>query len=320
MAVTAGFQALGLFSRMAGWLLTKIHSLRGLYLVLIYLPFLSAMLVTNDVALLTFVPFALYMLRLADAELYKIRILVLQTIAANIGSMLTPIGNPQNLFLYTAYQLDFGFFVSVTALPVLATGLLLFLGVFLLPVREIRIRRMESVSLPKGRTALYAILFLACLLSVFHLLPYWALTGFVLLALLASDRTLLLKVDYALLTTFLCFFIFSGNLSRLPGLKDFLKPLLASHPVLAPVLASQIISNVPAALLLSPFTNQARGLLLGVNLGGLGTLIASLASVISFQFYSREPDQRTGAYLGWFSVLNFSLLLILLALTAILPF
>lgn len=320
MAVTAGFQALGLFSRMAGWLLTKIHSLRGLYLVLIYLPFLSAMLVTNDVTLLTFVPFALYMLRLADAELYKIRILVLQTIAANIGSMLTPIGNPQNLFLYTAYQLDFGFFVSVTMLPVLATGLLLFLGVFLLPVREIRIRRMESVSLPKGRTALYAILFLACLLSVFHLLPYWALTGLVLLALLASDRTLLLKVDYALLATFLCFFIFSGNLSRLPGLKDVLKPLLASHPVLAPVLASQIISNVPAAILLSPFTNQARGLLLGVNLGGLGTLIASLASVISFQFYSREPDQRTGAYLGWFSVLNFSLLLILLALTAILPF
>lgn len=320
MAVIQAFQSLGLFGRLAAWILTKVHSLRGLYLVLIYLPFLSAMLVTNDVALLTFVPFALYILRLADAEIYKIRIVVLQTIAANIGSMLTPVGNPQNLFLYTAYDLDPVFFLSVTVLPVIITGLLLLLGVWLLPSRKISIRRLDSVPAPKGRTVLYALLFVCCLLSVFHVLPFWFLTGLVLLTLLVSDRSLLRKVDYALLVTFVCFFIFSGNLSRLPWLDQTLKPLLSSHPLLTPVLVSQLISNVPAAILLAPFTENAGALLLGVNLGGLGTLIASLASVISFQFYSREADRRTGAYLACFTVLNCAVLLILLALCALWPF
>ncbi|MBQ7915263.1 MAG: citrate transporter [Firmicutes bacterium] len=317
MAVIQGFQSLGIFNRLAGVMLKKIRTLRGLYLILVYLPFFTSMLVTNDVALITFVPFALFMLKLSGGDKYKIQVIVLQTIAANIGSMFTPIGNPQNLYLYTNYHLEFGYFMSVTLIPVVLSGILLFFGQYLLPKQTIEVQTPQSEPFASCKMALYTLLFISCLLTVLHVLPYGIPTALVVIGLLFTDRKLLTKVDYALLLTFVCFFIFSGNLARLSWVESLLRPLLETQPILVSALTSQVISNVPAAILLSPFTDNAKGLLLGTNIGGLGTIIASLASVISFQFYSKEADAQVGRYMGYFTVLNFALFAILMLLSYI---
>lgn len=315
MAVIQGFDSLQMFRRLANWLLERIRTLRGLYLVLVFLPFFSSMLLTNDVALLTFVPFALYLLRLVQAEKHRIYVVVLQTVAANIGSMLTPIGNPQNLYLYTAFEWDLSSFLRVTAPPIFLVALLLLLGFFFMPKQQIRVTPASPEDFSRLHMTVYTLLFVLCLLTVLRLIPYWAVTALVLLAFLILRRRLLLQVDYGLLLTFVCFFIFSGNLSRLDWLRDFLASLMGSFPLGVPVWTSQLISNVPAALLLSPFTQDPAALLLGVNLGGLGTPIASLASMISLQLYGREEGSRTGSYLVFFTAVNFSLLLFLMGLS-----
>ncbi|HIR35435.1 MAG TPA: citrate transporter [Candidatus Faecimorpha stercoravium] len=318
MAVIQGLDSLQMFQRLANWLLKHIHSLRGLYLVLVFLPFVSSMLLTNDVALLTFVPFALYLLRLVQAEKHKIFVVVLQTVAANIGSMLTPIGNPQNLYLYTEFEWDLLSFLRITAPPVFLVAILLLLGSFFLPKQQIHVTPAAPSSFSRLHMIVYVLLFAGCLLTVLRLIPYQLITVLVLLAFLLLARPLLRKVDYGLLLTFVCFFVFSGNLSRLGGLRDFLASLMESFPLGVPVWTSQIISNVPVALLLSPFTQDPSALLLGVNLGGLGTPIASLASMISLQLYGREKDARTGSYLLFFSLVNFGLLLLLMGLSYLL--
>lgn len=318
MAVIQGFDSLLMFQRLAGWLLARIHSLRGLYLVLVFLPFFCSMFLTNDVALLTFVPFALYLLHLVQAERYKIFIVVLQTVAANIGSMLTPIGNPQNLYLYTEFQWNLSSFLSITAPPVAIVAILLLLGFLFMPKQQIHVTPAAPGSFSRLHMVVYILLFIGCLLTVLRLLPYQVVTILVLLSFLLLARHLLRRVDYGLLLTFVCFFIFSGNLSRLGWLQDFLASLMGSFPLGVPVWTSQIISNVPAALLLSPFTQDPSSLLLGVNLGGLGTPIASLASMISLQLYGREKEARIGSYLLFFSLVNFGLLLFFLCFSYLL--
>lgn len=320
MSVMGGLQALGIFKAIANTLLHWANGLRQLTLLLVLLCFFFAMVVTNDVALITFVPFTILLLQMADLKGEMIPILVLQTIAANLGSMLTPIGNPQNLYLYTVSGMSPADFV-LTMLPLTLLSLFLLVlccmltkdvplsGQMLPPVQGESFSMREKVTL-----SALLMLFAACLMTVFHVMPYWTVLGISLIWFVFFERDVLGKVDYSLLITFIFFFVFIGNMGRIPAMRDAIASILAGREMIVSFLCSQIISNVPAAVLLSGFTDHWKELLFGVNIGGLGTLIASMASLISYKYIARAFPEKKGKYLGQFTALNVAFLAVLLLL------
>lgn len=314
MAVVAGLQQCGLFTVLAQRLLTGRKQLRLLYLALVLLPFFCSMLITNDVALITFVPFTVLVLSHIDRMDALIRVVVLQTLAANLGSMATPVGNPQNLFLCSYYGLGFGAFLRVV-LPLTLVSLLA-LSAAALWTRgetiEITFPQREQIRQPR-LFVLLCLLFALCLLSVVHVLHYGIVTAAVALSLLLFARSLFARVDYALLLTFVGFFIFAGNIGRIEAVRNVLELLLGRSAYWTSVLASQVISNVPAAVLLSGFTDNWRALLAGVDVGGLGTPIASLASLISLKLYLRADNASLPRYLLVFTLANIAGLVLLSA-------
>lgn len=318
MAVVAGVQECGMFAVLAQTLLSGRKPFRIISILLVMLPFFSSMLVTNDVALITFVPFAILVLELAGRRDAMIRVIVLQTVAANLGSMATPVGNPQNLFLYAHFSLSMGDFLSLL-LPLTLISLvgLAAAGLYFGGKGWISVSFPEQVRLTSPKhLALYLVLFGLCLLSVCRILPYGILTVLVIVSLLLARRQLLGQVDYMLLLTFVCFFIFSGNLGQMPTVRAGLGSLLSRSPLLCSAAASQIISNVPAAVLLSGLTEDWKGLLAGVDVGGLGTPVASLASLISMKFYLRSRQAKPLPYFLWFTAANVVGLLVLLPVAA----
>lgn len=311
MAVVSGLRTAGLFAHLAHVFCRKAASVRAMGLVLTLLCFFSAMLITNDVALLTFVPFAVVVLGMADRRTDLIHIVVLQTAAANLGSMLTPVGNPQNLYLYSFYDLSFPEFVSIL-FPCSALSLVLLTAAcFLLSNEPLDLKLGEDPGVRPRRLWFYLGLFGVCLLTVVRVLPWPVMLGIVVLLLLAFDRKGLARADFMLLLTFAAFFIFAGNLARVEAVAAMIRQILAGREYLTSLLASQVISNVPAALLIADFTDRFESLLLGVNIGGLGTPIASLASLISLKLYAHSDHARTGRYLAEFTVVNVLLLLLL---------
>ena len=313
MAVVAGFKSLGAFDWLTYQLLRRIKSGRVLGVTLVLLPFFCSMLVTNDVALIVFVPFTLALLESLGCAGSMIPVIVLQTVAANLGSMATPVGNPQNLYLYAAYSLEAGEFFSVV-LPLTLVSLAA-LTIAALPVlpRALPEQRLEEARiLSARRMGIYAGLFVLCLLTVFRIVPYPVTTAVVVAALFLADKKLLKEIDFMLLLTFVCFFVVSENLGRVEAVREFLQSLLSKSTLLTAVGASQVISNVPAAVLLSAFTEQWRELLAGVNIGGLGTHIASLASLITMKLYLRWPGAKIGRFLLVFTAANVAGLVILL--------
>lgn len=327
MAVVRGFSSIGVFTRLGTMLLTHVHSLRMLSALFIFLCFFFSMLITNDVALITFVPFTILVLSMAEQKKFLIPVIVLETIAANLGSMLTPLGNPQNLYLYTISGLSIGAFVRIMLPYSFVSAILLLIFILFLPKDTVSTATAantanstntvtasntsnvicEAVKARKNSRILFAfylILFLLCLLTVLHILPYQILFFLVLTGFLLLDYRVLKDVDYFLLLTFLCFFIFIGNMKQISLVHELISKLLVHHEVLMGIGASQIISNVPAAILLSGFTDDYSALLIGVNLGGLGTLIASLASLISFKFYTYSEGSDTKRFLGIFTLYN----------------
>ena len=305
MAVVAGLKAIGLFQWLTHQLLQRIRSGRILGITLVLLPFFCSMFVTNDVALIIFIPFTLMLLEQLGCSRSIIPVTVFQTIAANLGSMATPVGNPQNLYLYSFYNLNIGEFFSVT-LPLTAVSLIV-LAVASLPLLPGKMpeQKMENAVISSRKQLLiYLILFLLCLLTVFRVVPYLLTTVITVAVLFLTDRKLLKEIDYMLLLTFVCFFTVSENLGRIDAIRAFLQQLLQSDTLLTAVGTSQIISNVPAAVVLSGFTAQWQELLAGVNIGGLGTPIASLASLITMKFYMRRPEAKMLRFLGFFTIAN----------------
>ena len=316
MAVVAGFKSVGAFQWLTYQLLHRTNSGRILGIILVLLPFFSAMLVTNDVALLVFVPFTLSLLEQLGCRRQIVPVIVLQTIAANLGSMATPVGNPQNLYLYAAYSMSPATFFSVT-LPLTAVSLAaLVAAAYPLLPKKLQEQQLEDAKISSVRNlAIYGALFALCLLTVFRVIPYPVTTVLIIAILLVIDRALLKEIDFMLLITFVCFFIVSENLGRIDGVRTFLQSLLQRSTLLTAVGASQIISNVPAAVLLSAFTEQWKELLAGVNIGGLGTPVASLASLITMKIYMAWPESNVARFLGIFTLSNIAGLLILLGYT-----
>lgn len=316
MTVVAGLKEIGLFRFLGSSLLSGMKSTRQLALTLTALCFFSSMLITNDVALITFVPFSILILTMAGLPELMIPVIVLQTIAANLGSMATPIGNPQNLYLYSSFGLSAGELIAIMLPLTILSALLLIIAIFLLKNKAITIDRtsMEKTGIPKRHALIfYLLLFFVCLGCVVRIYSWPVMLLIVLAAVLIKDRQLFFRVDYFLLLTFVCFFIFIGNMERIPAISGLLTKLISGHEFPAGVLLSQCISNVPAAILLSGFTDAVRPLLFGVNVGGLGTLIASMASVISYRAYTEVPKPETGKYMMIFTIYNVIFLLVLFA-------
>ena len=313
MAVMKGFQQAGVFVCLANSLLGRVGGTRSLLSVLVFLPFLTSMVVTNDVALITFVPFALVVLRMARQERLVVPTVVMQTLAANLGSMLTPMGNPQNLYLYAKSGMSFGA-LCLLMLPYVLISAACIGAMIVLR----RTAPVESVAVPvklagRRQIAVYAAGFGLCLLGLFGLVSPLVIAALIAAWLLCFDRRLLGAVDYSLLGIFAAFFIFIGNISGIELFRGFISGVLNGHEELVAVLASQITSNVPAALLLSGFTESWAELIVGCNIGGLGTLIASMASLISYKAVTREYPEQKGRYFASFTVSNAALLAVLLA-------
>ena len=319
MAVMSGFQEAGVFKRLARALLQRTKTVRQLGAILVLLCFFTSMLITNDVALLTFVPFTIMVLEMAGLEHRMIPIVVLQTVGANLGSMLTPVGNPQNLYLYTVSGMSLARFLSVMGPYTLLSLILLLAAGGLEKKTPVNLSLEEpDGALPMGRLFRFSLLFLLCLCTVARLLPYQLVFAAVLAAILVYDRKLLGRVDYCLLLTFTCFFVFIGNMGRIEAVRQAIAAMMEGRELYMGAAASQVISNVPAAILLSGFTSRYEPLLVGVNIGGLGTLIASLASLISYKFYAGTEGSRKMKYLCIFTAVNLLFLAALLALAGIL--
>lgn len=316
MTVVAGLRLLGLFDRLSAALARRVSSLRALSLVLVGCCFFLSMAATNDVALLTLVPFTLLMMASAPPSALMLTV-ALETIAANLGSMVTPIGNPQNLYLYTSGALGMADFPRLTWPYALLSLVTLSALTLLVPRTRLDVRTAKTRPVPPSMAALYALMGLTAVLGVCKLIPAWATAAVILSLALLFDRPVLRRVDYTLLGTFVCFFVFVSGIKGCAAVRAWLEGLMAAQPLLTALLSSQVISNVPACLLLAPFTQDAARLMLGVNLGGLGTLVASLASLISFKLYAACPGARKGRYFGLFTLLNALMLAALLALCAL---
>ena len=323
MAVMVGFQTIGLFQTIAERLLGRVHHIRAIIFVLISLCFFSSMVITNDVALITFVPFTFIVLDMVlgkDAKKMVAPVVVMQTIAANLGSMLTPIGNPQNLYLYGKADMGFGSFVLWMLPYTVISFALLTIWCMCFPYQGekrfvFQIESKSKVARHKSITIIYGVLFLLCVLTVADVIPYIITLLVVVVIIGVLDYKVFLKVDYSLLLTFVGFFVFIGNMGRVPAFNALLQKVIEGNEILTAVVASQFMSNVPAALLLSGFTSRYELLVVGTNLGGLGTLIASMASLISFKYIGKEYKDLKGKYFWYFTGFNVLFLMILLLCT-----
>lgn len=319
MAVMEGFKTIGVFSRTAERLLRTAKSLRSILVILVSLCFFFSMLITNDVALITFVPFTITIFGMLGKEASSrllVPTVVMETLAANLGSMLTPLGNPQNLYLYGISGLGLGEFILLLLPYALLAFVLLMIWIFIAADRS-----KTTVELPEDHgsiavvpLAVYILLFAVCLLSVAKVLHFAVTAAIVLIALLIIDRSILKRVDYSLLLTFAGFFIFIGNMGRINAVNSFIRSIINGSEFLTALAASQIISNVPAALLLSGFTDNCRQLILGTDIGGLGTLIASMASLISFKCIAKEKPDSKKRYFIVFTAANAIFLLFMLGM------
>lgn len=290
---------------------------RSAVIALIYITFIGSMILANDMALITFLPLGYYALKSTGNEKYMAFTFIMQNISANLGGMLTPFGNPQNLYLYTYYNIANFEFVKIMFLPFIISIILITLCCFIIPNKEMQLKKELDVKLNVKRAIIYGVLFFLAIMVVFRTVPYYVGLVIITISLLILDSSALKKVDYPLLLTFVAFFVFAGNMSRIPLVNEFLGGLIKKNTLLYGVMSCQVISNVPSAILLSKFTANYPELLVAVNIGGAGTLIASLASLITFREYVKRCGGSAISYIKKFSVYNFSILGILLVVMSI---
>ena len=311
LAVVGALKEIRFFYVLAHSVVRRFGNMRLCALALVYITFIGSMLIANDMALLTFLPLGYIVLSETGESKYMAPLFILQNIAANLGGMLTPFGNPQNLFLYSKFNIRNLEFIEIMA-PSFLLSILLFTVCCMIFFRAEKLSvPTETAELPRGRTAFYLLLFALSIVMVFRIIPYYIGLAVVFVSLFITDRKALAKVDYPLLLTFVFFFVFAGNMGRIEPVREFLGGLLEKNTLLVSTLSCQAISNVPSAILLSQFTENYRPLLVGVNIGGTGTIIASLASLITFREYTKHNKGKALSYLLVFSAFNFSFLIIL---------
>jgi Na+/H+ antiporter NhaD/arsenite permease-like protein len=315
LAVVCALKNINFFYILARKIVHRFNTARICILALVYITFIGSMLIANDMALMTFLPLGYFVLTTTEKQKYMAFTFIMQNIAANLGGMLTPFGNPQNLYLYSKFNIPNLEFMSIMFIPFIASVAIITLCciVFVKP-EKLKLDDIKLI-LDPVRTVVYLLLFALSIAIVFRGIPYVVGLVVIPLALLVLDRKALKMVDYPLLFTFAFFFVFAGNMSRIDFVREFFSSLLDKNTLLFSILSCQFISNVPSAILLSQFTSNYADLLVGVNIGGVGTLISSLASLITFREYTRIYPEKTRYYLVMFSTFNFSFLILLTALS-----
>lgn len=317
LAVICALKNIRFFTITARKIVKCAGNTRTLSLDLVYITFIGSMFLANDMALLTFLPLGYISLSATGKEKYMAPIFILQNIAANLGGMLTPFGNPQNLYIYTKFNIPTGEFMNVMLLPFALSIVLFTVCCLFIPKESLTLNDTIDERIVPARTIFNLVLFALTILTVFRIIPYYICLPIILISVFATDRRALAKVDYPLLLTFVSFFLLAGNVARIGAVSNFFSFLLEKNTLLTSVLSCQVISNVPSAILLSEFTTNWKALLVGVNIGGVGTLISSLASLITFREYTSHVKGKTLRYIGLFSALNFGFLIILTAVMMI---
>lgn len=312
LAVVSALKRRRFFEWLAVKIVTAFGNMRRVTFALVFVTYFGSMIMANDMALITFLPLGWLVLSSCGKTRYTAFVFVMQNVAANLGGMLTPFGNPQNLYLYSFFEIDAGEFFAIMAIP-FAVAFVLIAGTCLVVKPEpIRLETHPEPAPPVWRMIVYFVLFALSVMIVFRVFPYYVGLIVVTVALAILEPKCFLRVDYGLLLTFCAFFVFSGNLARIPAVRDLLASVIAMSPLLVGTATCQVISNVPSAVLLSRFTTDYRHLLIAVNIGGLGTPVSSLASLITLGEYRKREPGKTLRYLGLFSLINFSYLAVLI--------
>ena len=313
LAVVCALKNVNLFFVIASGIVKRFRNIRICTIALVYITFIGSMFITNDMALITFLPLGFIILSMTDMRRHMAYVFVLQNIAANLGGMLVPFGNPQNLYLFTKYDIPVGEFVEIMLLPFAASMILLTLCCLAIRPEPLELN-IGVASYDGNQTIICLVLFALTIAVVFGFVPYPIGLIVVTGTLLVTDRQSLKMVDYSLIGTFAAFFVFSGNMARIPVVRELFSALLDKSALAVAALSSQVISNVPSAILLSEFTDDYRSLMLGVNIGGVGTLIASLAGLITYREYLKHEPGGSARFMGIFSGLGFGFLAVLLGL------
>ena len=312
LAVVSALKRRRFFEWLAVKIVTAFGNMRRVTFALVFVTYFGSMIMANDMALITFLPLGWLVLSSCGKTKYTAFVFVMQNVAANLGGMLTPFGNPQNLYLYSFFEIGAGEFFAIMAIP-FAVAFVLIAGTCLVVKPEpIRLETHPEPAPPVWRMIVYFVLFALSVMIVFRVFPYYVGLIVVTVALAILEPKCFLRVDYGLLLTFCAFFVFSGNLARIPAVRDLLASVVAMSPLLVGTATCQVISNVPSAVLLSRFTTDYRHLLIAVNIGGLGTPVSSLASLITLGEYRKREPGKTLRYLGLFSLINFSYLAVLI--------
>lgn len=312
LAVICALKNIKFFTTIAKRIVKATGNLRAAVTAIVFITYFGSMLIANDMALITFLPLGYIVLSSTGNEKHMPFVFILQNIAANLGGMLTPFGNPQNLYLYTNFSIPTAEFMLIMLKPFIVASVLILGCCFAVKKEKIELTEKIDNRLPAGRTSIYIVLFILSIAIVFNVIPYLLGLAIILVALMFMDRKALAAVDYPLLLTFVFFFIFAGNMARIPAVNALFSFLLSQNTLLFSVLSCQVISNVPSAVLLSQFTENYADLLVGVNIGGTGTLIASLASLITFREYMSHNPGFAGSYILKFTIFNFAFLGVLL--------
>ena len=317
LTVVEAYKHIHFFEIISRKIIEKLHNLRNTILAVVLITFFGSMLLANDMALLTFLPLGFFVLDSTGQKKYMAFTFIMQTIAANLGGMITPFGNPQNLYLYNYFNIDTLEFTKIMSIPFATATILIIICCMFIKKEPLHLVIDYGYKINKNRTIIYSILFTISILMIFKIIPYIYSISIVVIALLFLDRRALTDIDYPLLLTFVCFFIFSGNMSRIAAVQEFFAAIMPSNPLLVGILSCQVISNVPSAILLSRFTTDYANLLVAVNIGGCGTLIASMASLITFGEYRKNNPNKSWSYILQYSAFNFGFIIILVLVQSI---
>ena len=310
LAVVNALGDIRVFTVLAKKIILFFGTRRNMIIALVYITFIGSMFIANDMALITFLPLGYFVLEKTNDKKDMAFTFIMQNIAANLGGMLTPFGNPQNLYLYSYYKIPNVEFLKIMFPPFILSLIMIIACCFIVKKEPAEIKDDVYYTLDKPKTIIYLVLFALSVCSVLRVFPFYIGVGIATIGVLILDRKAFKTVNYPLLLTFCAFFVFSGNMSRIDAVHRLIGGLLDKNTLLVSVLSCQVISNVPSATLLCKFTSSYAPLLAGVNVGGLGTPIASLASLITLGKY-KETGENTAKYLGKFLLVNFSFLIIL---------
>ena len=315
LAVVAGLKNTNVFELISRKLIGLFKTRRAVIYSLIFGTFFFDMIVANDMSLITFLPLTYIVLHSTGNDKYLGITFILQTIAANMGGMITPHGNPQNLYLYEYYQIPTLEFFGVLLLQSVCVFALLIVAGLFIKNEQLTLKNDGVIEIKKKELVVYAILFVLVILSIFRIVPHVITLGIVVLTVFFFDIKRFKHVDYALLATFCVFFVFSGNMARIDVIKEFIAGIVENNTLLAGIVSCQFISNVPTAIFLSNFTQNYSDLLVAVNIGSLGIIISSLASLITLKEFLKHQPNGFKKYMGTFTLVNTAFLIVLLIVT-----